>query len=130
MRTRPPKNCTGADLIIGTLGAFFALLVGSVIVMLLVDSLAPSALKAKGYCLTASGLVFVVVFWPALVGIARGRVKRRWRRYTDERNRALSARRCPHCEYDLRGTVEPRCPECGEQFTAQEWALTSAEHRV
>jgi hypothetical protein len=26
---------------------------------------------------------------------------------------------CPLCEYDLRGLVEPRCPECGYRF---EWA--------
>jgi hypothetical protein len=24
---------------------------------------------------------------------------------------------CPLCEYNLRGLVEPRCPECGHQFT-------------
>src|SRR5437667_12482923 len=23
---------------------------------------------------------------------------------------------CPMCEYDLRGQVEPRCPECGARF--------------
>src|SRR5687767_9367708 len=23
---------------------------------------------------------------------------------------------CPLCEYDLRGQVEPRCPECGYRF--------------
>ena len=27
---------------------------------------------------------------------------------------------CPLCEYDLRGLVEPRCPECGYQFTWEE----------
>src|SRR5262245_60898704 len=26
---------------------------------------------------------------------------------------------CPLCEYNLRGLVEPRCPECGYSF---EWA--------
>ena len=25
--------------------------------------------------------------------------------------------RCPTCEYDLRGTTEPVCPECGAPFT-------------
>ena len=24
--------------------------------------------------------------------------------------------RCPLCDYDLRGLIEPRCPECGYQF--------------
>ena len=27
---------------------------------------------------------------------------------------------CPLCEYDLRGLVEPRCPECGYRFTWDE----------
>ena len=28
--------------------------------------------------------------------------------------------RCPLCDYDLRGLVEPRCPECGYRFTWRE----------
>src|SRR3954462_12737452 len=24
--------------------------------------------------------------------------------------------RCPLCQYDLRGLIEPRCPECGYRF--------------
>jgi uncharacterized membrane protein YfcA len=28
--------------------------------------------------------------------------------------------RCSQCGYDLRGCVEPRCPECGMQFVASE----------
>src|SRR5215207_1118651 len=27
---------------------------------------------------------------------------------------------CPLCDYDLRGLVEPRCPECGHAFDRQE----------
>src|SRR3954462_7960402 len=27
---------------------------------------------------------------------------------------------CPMCEYDLRGQVEPRCPECGYRFAWEE----------
>jgi hypothetical protein len=27
---------------------------------------------------------------------------------------------CPMCDYDLRGLVEPRCPECGYRFTWEE----------
>jgi hypothetical protein len=30
------------------------------------------------------------------------------------------ALRCPLCEYDLRGLVEPRCPECGYRFSWEE----------
>lgn len=29
---------------------------------------------------------------------------------------------CPHCRYDLRGTTEPRCPECGTTFDERQWA--------
>ncbi len=31
--------------------------------------------------------------------------------------------RCPNCDYDLRGLVEPRCPECGQAFTSREVAV-------
>jgi hypothetical protein len=35
---------------------------------------------------------------------------------------------CPLCDYDLRGLVEPRCPECGYRF---EWPMVlDPEHRV
>lgn len=30
-------------------------------------------------------------------------------------------RRCPRCRYDLRAQVEPRCPECGLTFPAEDW---------
>jgi len=36
--------------------------------------------------------------------------------------------RCPLCDYDLRGSTEPRCPECGYQFV---WAdLTDPARRL
>jgi predicted amidophosphoribosyltransferase len=31
---------------------------------------------------------------------------------------------CPRCGYLLRGLPEPRCPECGRPFTAQEVGMT------
>ncbi len=27
---------------------------------------------------------------------------------------------CPHCGYNLRGIVEPRCPECGREFDSDQ----------
>ena len=33
---------------------------------------------------------------------------------------------CPTCDYDLRGQVEPRCPECGLQFSSIEELATAA----
>ncbi len=32
-----------------------------------------------------------------------------------------AARWCTRCSYDLRGQVEPRCPECGLTFTPAQW---------
>src|SRR5438309_10005725 len=32
----------------------------------------------------------------------------------------LQALHCPMCDYDLRGQVEPRCPECGYRFDWEE----------
>lgn len=34
---------------------------------------------------------------------------------------AALAARCPICRYHLTGLAEPRCPECGEAFTPEEW---------
>ncbi len=33
-----------------------------------------------------------------------------------DRRRHLQERVCDKCGYDLRGQLEPRCPECGEPF--------------
>jgi hypothetical protein len=35
---------------------------------------------------------------------------------------------CPLCTYDLRGCVEPRCPECGFQFSWEELTDPSRRH--
>jgi RNA polymerase subunit RPABC4/transcription elongation factor Spt4 len=59
-------------------------------------------------------------------GVMRARVAERKRWFVERRTAALQQRRCPECDYDLRGTPEPRCPECGEAFTVQEWRLTTA----
>ena len=40
-----------------------------------------------------------------------------WREMrTVDRRRHLQERVCDSCGYDLRGQIEPRCPECGEPF--------------
>jgi len=31
---------------------------------------------------------------------------------------------CMQCGYDLRGQIDPRCPECGREFTFQEFGKT------
>jgi hypothetical protein len=64
--------------------------------------------------------------------VMQARVAGRRRRHDAHRTAALRQRRCPVCDYDLRGTVEPRCPECGETFTVQEWehAESSASPRA
>lgn len=39
-------------------------------------------------------------------------------------------RRCPRCTYDLRGQLDPRCPECGLTFPPAQWqAGILREHR-
>lgn len=35
---------------------------------------------------------------------------------------------CPLCEYDLRATVEPRCPECGHAFDRAELVKAGERH--
>jgi len=38
----------------------------------------------------------------------------------DRRGWQLAAGRCPRCRYDIRHLPEPRCPECGETWAANE----------
>jgi len=130
MRTRPSKNYTGADLAIGTVLGFVAVLSGVAVVTVVVVALERSGYKNAQWLPVVTGLGACLVGLVVGRRVARGLRNARWRWYADGRKLAIRALRCPHCDYDLRGTVEPRCPECGEQFTAQEWALTSAEHRV
>src|SRR5881409_436100 len=40
----------------------------------------------------------------------------RMSRVTEVATVTSDALRCPMCDYDLRGQVEPRCPECGYRF--------------
>jgi hypothetical protein len=56
------------------------------------------------------GLFAVVVAWllrHRAVALLRKRIIR------------LGIPLCRHCGYDLRGQIEPRCPECGRQFDAR-----------
>src|SRR5438067_1448656 len=34
---------------------------------------------------------------------------------------------CPLCDYNLRGLIEPRCPECGHRFN---WPEVLAQERI
>ncbi len=37
---------------------------------------------------------------------------------------------CPRCGYDLRGLPQPRCPECGLAFAADDWAAGVLREQV
>ena len=53
-------------------------------------------------------LVIPAVLFAIFPGIELARRRRRFR--------GGSPRLCVHCDYDLRGLPEPRCPECGTPF--------------
>ena len=61
-------------------------------------------------------LLFGILFaWWTILGAGVGTIhcavrRRRVVRWCRRRGR------CPACGYDLRGTREPRCPECGSRF--------------
>jgi hypothetical protein len=60
-----------------------------------------------------SGGFFSAVFLMIVDGF-RAMAKR------DRRAWRLAAGRCPRCGYDIRNLPEPRCPECGETWPADE----------
>jgi hypothetical protein len=62
-------------------------------------------------------LLFFVFWWLRNVS-DWWRLRRRWRQ--------LSRGRCPVCAYDIRHTVETRCPECGNAWRAEELSMFTA----
>lgn len=58
--------------------------------------------------------VLIIGCWLACVMMFRGRIQRCLRKELRQRGCAI----CIKCGYDLRGQVEPRCPECGSPFDA------------
>lgn len=45
----------------------------------------------------------------------------------DRRHELWKAGKCGNCEYDLRGIVLPRCPECGASFDPRKLRIAGAE---
>ncbi len=108
-RSAPPQGSTNIDLVLGTVLGFLSAIVLGAAATLVFRS--PAA------------MLFLVPFGViAGVGVVRARIRARWRQYHDQRSASLKESHCPACDYDLRGTVEPRCPECGEPFTPDEWS--------
>lgn len=122
------ETCTVADAVIAT--------VNGIVAFCLACGLCGVGLLGI-FLLTGGRFRLLEEWWPAILVVCgtpagvltvraslRGRVA--WRRADYERRRAavLRQRRCPTCDYDLRGTTEPRCPECGERFTVEEWPPT------
>jgi hypothetical protein len=66
------------------------------------------------------------------VGMAAARKCTRLRRevFDYERGACLARQRCPACDYALRGTEIPRCPECGETFSDAEWTALLTRRAV
>jgi hypothetical protein len=125
-RTRPPTGYTAGDLILGTVVGFVAALLVGLVAMILVMLLLPSSSRIIPWIQEGIPIVCIMAGLAAGGRVVDARSAERKRRFVDRRTGALQRRRCPECDYDLRGTIEPRCPECGEAFTAQEWKLTTS----
>jgi hypothetical protein len=106
------------------LGFVAALLVGLAAVILTM-LLLPSSSRIIPWIQEGIPIACIMVGLGTGGRLIRARGAERKRRFVDRRTAALQQRRCPECDYDVRGTVEPRCPECGEAFTAQEWTLAA-----
>lgn len=122
-RTRPPRGRTAEDLVVGTvLGcvvSFLVLMVLFVLGLLLL----PESVSDAHWIRTLATIASLLAGGSVAEWVMGWRKRGRWRRFTTRRTTAMQLRRCPECGYDLRGTIQPRCPECAEAFTAQEWEI-------
>ena len=78
---------------------------------------------AWGWLSALSPLSDVLFAWVAFLAmctchllVIRNGVRRSLREQLNAAGRAT----CMQCGYDLRGEIDPRCPECGREFTLQE----------
>lgn len=120
-QSRPSNRLTNADLVLGTVGGFFLGLLLMAVVLVPLSLLLSNSVRLPDWVPSTLSTTCIVAGLVAGEAFLAARVAERRRRYDEHRTGALRQRRCPVCKYDLRGTVEPRCPECGEAFTAQEW---------
>ena len=120
-RSRPSKRYTNTDLVLGVVGGFVLGLVFMAVGLLPLTFLLPRTAELPHWLSSIVEAACMVAGFTVGQRIMLARVAERRRRYDAHRAAALRQRRCPVCDYDLRGTVEPRCPECGEHFTAKEW---------
>ena len=96
------------------LSAVSALIISVLVMVMLLRILAaivPLHSTGFGRVLASVWLLFPCLGWPIVWAlIVRRRVATEVRRCV---NRSKSLQLCEHCGYDLQGTLEPRCPECG-----------------
>ncbi len=128
MYSRPRLALTITDVVLGACAGVTVTAGIAALVPLAVTLAAPVELtyfnweRLARWALLGTALVGVI----SGVWVSRGRVADRRRTF----EHALQQNACPSCGYDLRGTCDPRCPECGGAFTAEEWALTGHESGV
>ena len=113
------------DVAVGTVVGFLAAVVAMFVTVVVGDRLRPRHVYPEWFVsiqMTVTILVgFLVGGW-CIRALAVGRVERQRR----QRDESLKGGKCPVCGYSLYGLPEPRCPECGERFTAAECSKTSA----
>lgn len=98
-------------------------LVGVILYLTLLAPLSPwpNWFRVAGWTLYAICLPLLIIWFVTPMPKARARVRR-------------GELPCWHCGYNVRGVDQPRCPECGHDFNAQElqakWneAITRAAH--
>lgn len=120
-RSRPSRRYTNTDLVLGVAGGFALGLVFMAAVLIPLVFLLPDTAKLPQWLSSTLEAACMIAGFAIGQRLMLVRVVGRRRRYDAGRAAALLQCHCPVCDYDLRGTVEPRCPECGETFAGKEW---------
>lgn len=120
------RRRTLIDVALGTIVGFGAWFLSIVVLAIVAGALLNRG--ARDLPTSVTMLVTMGVGFVAGIGFVKRRIAARVRRAAYHRRVAVARGECPRCEYSLRGLPEPRCPECGEQFTELEFADLKENH--
>lgn len=111
---------------LSVLGSAFASALGSALLLLVTYQIFPALRSMLGLCGALIGALTGATASLTWLWVTRPRVRRSLREQLVERGLPV----CLECGYDLRGQIDPRCPECATPFDEKLLRASRTEREV